>query len=106
MDYRLDDGDTTAIDLMNAAGAKDKVCFVATVVYRSPDARQVKVLREWRDRVPVKHRATRCAVRLYYAYGRRFAGLVDSTPGLCRLTKLFLDGLARVVAVEEATPRP
>ena len=68
-------------------------CFVATVVYGSPDAFEVRALRHFRDNRLSKAYAGRCFIRAYYSIlGPAAARIITRLGGPTRLlTKLALD---------------
>ena len=52
-------------------------CFVATAVYGSYEAPEVKTLRTFRDEHLLPNRAGRCFVRFYYKNGPQWADFVN-----------------------------
>lgn len=57
-------------------------CFVATASYGSADAPQVRVLRQYRDRVLRRSRPGRAFIRCYYRYGAYGARALRGRPVL------------------------
>jgi|GEM_PF-4189297 len=69
-------------------------CFVATAVYGSEDADEVRCFREFRDRVLMGSHAGRLFVEMYYLLSPRAAEFVSRRPLLRRCVKrLVLDPL-------------
>src|SRR3989344_8042637 len=70
-----------------------KFCFIATVVYGDINAREVHVLRDFRDKVLRESRIGRAAIDLYYGgLGERTANLIkDRAPSLIPVIKKGLD---------------
>lgn len=66
-------------------------CYVATVAYENPLAREVNVLRDFRDSVLMQTEAGRHLVELYYMHGPRLAMAVADNPQLERAIKAGLD---------------
>ena len=68
-------------------------CFIATAVYGDINAREVHVLRDFRDKVLRESRIGRAAIDLYYGgLGERTANLIkDRAPSLIPVIKKGLD---------------
>ena len=60
------------------AVTKGVKCFVATAVYQNPEAKEVQILRDYRDDVLANSRIGRAAIDLYYSgLGERVAYLLE-----------------------------
>lgn len=78
-------------------------CFIATVAYGSENAREVLVLRKFRDLYLLDNAPGRAFVRLYYRFSPPFASFIASRPALKRVVRT---GLAPAVAFASATLAP
>jgi hypothetical protein len=78
-------------------------CFVATAVYGSEDAREVEVLREFRDNILEKNGPGRAIVRLYYGgLGRATADFIEKySPSVIPVIKVGLDLLVERYSTEK-----
>jgi hypothetical protein len=91
-----------------ASSAKTGGCYVATAVYGSYDAPQVKVLRTWRDEALSMSKAGRGFIRFYYATSPRLVRLVGNRQWFIAPSRFVLDrfvtGLEKVgFAVKPST---
>jgi hypothetical protein len=64
-------------------------CFIATVVYGSPNHHKLKVFRKFRDELLLKDKVGRVFIRLYYRISPRVAYRIKEREALKRLI-LFL----------------
>ena len=65
-------------------------CFVATAVYGTPTAREVQVLREYRDTILLHTCAGRAFVRVYQRLGPNLAEAISGRPIAVRLVRVLL----------------
>lgn len=72
-------------------------CFVATAVYGSYEAEEVRVLRQFRDLVLLRHTFTAWTVWVYYKVGPKLASLVSRSPRLRLNTKRLLDRFVSLI---------
>ena len=95
-------GDVTNMDIQMQAGVPDYspipqtgitnasaggYCFIATAAYGSPMAKQVEVLRKFRDRYLLPHVVGRKIVAFYYCTGKPIAMYIHSHPWLKSIVK-------------------
>lgn len=74
------------------------VCFIATACHGTPFAREVAILRCFRDQVLLPHRAGRAFVRTYYQCSPPVARWLSERPWARRIVRdLFVDPLAEWV---------
>jgi hypothetical protein len=72
--------------------APESTCFVATVVFESPDHPTVEWLRWWRDQHLLKHVPGRMFVLGYQAIGPLIARYVSNRPALKVILRQWMDG--------------
>ena len=95
----LEDGVTTSFDLLKQAGAEEKSCFVATVVYESGDCWELEQLRKWRDSTLKKYLMGKIYIYFYYKFGYSLSKLIKANKLLKKLTKNVIDKLIHKVIV-------
>ena len=74
-------------------------CFVATAVYESENAPEVRLLRQFRDKVLLRNCFGRFAINCYYWIGPCLAYLTVKMPLLKRMFRYTLDRLIRFLEV-------
>ena len=84
-------------------GGGGSTCFIATAAFGSPMAREVGVLREFRDDVLLPHAAGRAAVAAYYQIGPAFARVIARSETLKAVVRT---GLAPMDLAGVALSRP
>jgi DNA helicase-4 len=65
-------------------------CFIATVCYGSPNAREVRLLREYRDEALVHSEIGRLAVGAYYRLAPRVASVLGRNPAAALLVRAIV----------------
>jgi hypothetical protein len=83
-----------------AENAARKSCYIATAVYGSYDAPEVRILRRFRDEVLLKSNAGRKFVAFYYRHSPHYAEKLKSHRYINRIVRCVLDGI--VVLIEKA----
>src|SRR5262249_50750004 len=73
-----------------AGGGHSSTCFIATAAFGSPMAREVGVLREFRDDVLLPHAAGRAAVAAYHTIGPPLAGMIAQSETLKAVVRASL----------------
>jgi len=68
----------------------EKGCFIATVCYRDPLAKELQVFRSFRDKVLLKHLLGRLFVSLYYRFSPPVADFLAEQPILAELIRKYL----------------
>lgn len=74
---------------------KGGVCFIATVVYKNPEAHEIQVLRELRDNTLRQYRAGRWFIDWYYRAGPKLAAKIEQNEPAQKVIRMFLDRLVR-----------
>lgn len=70
--------------------SKNPGCFVATAAFGSPMARQVQILRDFRDQILLKSKSGQKFVSWYYDKGPYWAGIIEKHDDLRALVRLLL----------------
>ena len=80
------------------SGGSDSGCFVATMAYGSYDAKEVLVLRRFRDMFLQKFRLGRAFIRWYYANSPAFVQQHQGKMWLHKSLRVFLNGLVWMIS--------
>jgi hypothetical protein len=110
------DGFTDDLELLHGANPNDPAswprrggsgepCFIATAVYGTPTAREVRALREFRDRYLLSNRAGVAFVRAYYRFSPPLARFIAARAPLRTLVRAFLAPVLVVVRLTADLPR-
>jgi tetratricopeptide (TPR) repeat protein len=81
----------------NLKNVKSSSCFIATAAYGSPLAKEIDILRSWRDEKLLKCYLGRLFVKNYYVISPPIARFIASSPILKKTTRLFLYPLIAVL---------
>jgi hypothetical protein len=65
-------------------------CFIATACFGSPLAKEVEILREFRDRFLIKNKIGNAFVRWYYRHSPRYAEIIKRKPFLKKFVRITL----------------
>lgn len=65
-------------------------CFIATAVYGSPMAKEINILREFRDRFMLTNAGGRKIVELYYLHGPALARLISQSEKLRSTARILI----------------
>ena len=76
----------------NEAPKKKEGCYIATAVYGSYDAPEVRTLRRFRDETLKKSAAGRTFIRVYYRFSPPIAQRLKNATKVNRLVRRMLDG--------------
>jgi beta-propeller repeat-containing protein len=76
--------------IASGGGGHSSTCVIATAAFGSPMAREVGVLREFRDDVLLPHAAGRAAVAAYYTIGPPLAGVIAQSETLKAVVRASL----------------
>lgn len=71
-------------------------CFIATAAYGTPFAREIEVLRSFRDKSMEKNRFGRKLVRVYYQISPRIASVISISELRRELVRFFLNPLVKL----------
>jgi hypothetical protein len=86
---------TVRVSAAPGGGGGGSPCFIATAAYGSEDAREVVLLRQFRDRYLLTNLPGRAFVRLYYECSPPLASFISTRPALRKAVTI---GLAPAVA--------
>jgi hypothetical protein len=106
-DFSNEDSYTTGgqpPDEASSAGGGGGGCFIATAAYGSGAARQVQILRQFRDAVLLTCRPGRQFVSLYYRFSPPLASYVDRHPWLRTTLRPVLCPLVGLAALWPQVP--
>ena len=68
-------------------------CFIATAAYGTPMAKEVVILKKFRDKYLLKNKLGRAFVRWYYRHSPKYASIIAKSEFLKFLTRIFLTPL-------------
>jgi hypothetical protein len=68
-----------------------KGCFIATAAYGIPMAKEIDVLRKWRDENLMKSTSGKLFVNIYYISSPPFAYLISKSDKMRALTRKILN---------------
>lgn len=85
-------------DLLKQVNARRPRCFVATAIYRAPQAYEVQLLRSFRDLVLRNHPTGRWFIKKYYHFSPPLAQWLVQKPFLCWALRKVLKPLCLWVA--------
>jgi hypothetical protein len=88
-----DIGDTS----YQAPKSSEGLCFIATAVYGSYEAPEVRTLRHFRDEVLLKSNAGRKFVSFYYRHSPYYAEKLKSHKHINRIARFILDGIVALL---------
>jgi len=77
----------------------DTLCYIATMVYGDVDEPEVRILRQYRDRVLRKYAMGRLFIEIYYRYSPSFVSRFRNSVNVNRVIKLVLDKIVEVVRI-------
>jgi hypothetical protein len=69
---------------------KNKKCFIATAVYGAPDANEIVLLKDFRDKILIKNIIGRIFINIYYFVSPPVANFITNKPKTKRLVKNLL----------------
>ncbi|MCK4935754.1 MAG: ankyrin repeat domain-containing protein [Elusimicrobiales bacterium] len=87
--------------LSSKGGKRGKFCFVATVVYGSPDTPELEILRNWRDETLSYTWLGKKFINSYYKLGPFAAKIVSKTPILKSIVRVFLDKMVKWISCKQ-----
>lgn len=78
-------------------------CFIATAVYGSYEANEVRILREFRDRQLASYSLGRFLIRFYYFASPPVAEFIEAFPFAKQPAKYVLDKIVRFIKPKQKT---
>jgi len=68
-----------------------KKCFIATAAYGTPMAKEIDVLRKWRDESLIKSKSGKLFVNTYYIISPPIANMISKSKSMRAITRKLLD---------------
>lgn len=68
-----------------------RACFIATATYGTSMAKEINVLRKWRDDYLIKSWSGKLFVNSYYVISPPIADVISKSNSMKKITKKFLD---------------
>ena len=85
--------------IAKAPPKNDTLCYIATMVYGNVDEPEVKILREYRDRVLRKYALGRLFIKIYYRYSPSFVSRFRNSVNVNRVIRFILDKIVGRISV-------
>lgn len=82
---------------LKKAGVKSSRCFIATVAFKSPQAKEVVILTAFRETVMKKKSGGRALIRYYYALSPKIATFIENKPKLIWVVRIALGMISAVI---------
>ena len=95
-------GQTNEAQAAPEAPKKKEGCYIATAVYGSYDAPEVRTLRRFRDETLKKSAAGRMFIRIYYRFSPPIAQRLKHATKVNRLVRRMLDGFVENLNEEKS----
>lgn len=85
-----------------SAQSDESNCFIATECYNSPDCRQVRVLRKFRDEILLSTILGSMFIKYYYLYSPKIARYIRKKPKFKKLLRTYvLDLLVKLIQLKK-----